>query len=66
MYKQLINTTQRKFILHMQMHCTMKQQTKWNKHKQNGPEYTKNTHILCWDLGGVKNMGCLLRSCTSI
>lgn len=40
----------------MQIHCTMKSQTKWNKHKQNRPEYTKIIHILCWDLGGVKHM----------
>jgi hypothetical protein len=40
----------------MQVHCTTKRQTKWNKRKQNRPEYTKNIHILCWDFGGVKYM----------
>jgi len=40
----------------MQIHCAMKRQTKWNKCKQNRPEYTKNIHILCWDLSGVKHM----------
>jgi len=43
----------------MQIHCTMKRQTKWNKCKQKRLEYTKNIHILCWDLGGVKHMGVL-------